>query len=596
MEYISLILLVLGILIVLPIYLLVRVHILSSRISALEEQLSQTRVVVPSHNIASLPQQAQIQDKFDDELHRAIFSPQVEQQVSPTAGMTSTSAGDRFVAWLKEDWIIKIGAGLLLIGFGWLTTYAFLNNWIGPMGRITLGIAAGTAILLLGFWRIKTYIHQGGIFLVLGSTTILLTIFAAREIYNFFTPAGALAVMFMTTALVAFAAVRFNTQTLALASMVLAALAPFFTNSPQPNYEGLFIYLLMVTIGAVWIVALTGWRALTMASLVVISLYSLPHFFSIVHITDYSVLLLISFAFAAVFFATNTIGILRSKQAAVEADLVTAGGTGLFLLSWILIAGPDEWKSLLIAAWMLIFTIGAYVIFRKTGRREPFYVYAAVAIAMLGAATAQEAQGATLTFFYTIEALGVVIFAHTFLQDYAASEKLALLISVPMLLSGSSVWSPLWQTSILHKDFFVVLLLSIACFALGHLFSDWKKSSPETQKSTTGSVFYIIGSLYAFVLIWNTLHVFLIPDMAVMLSLIIYTIVGLALYINNVEHKKSFGRVYGGIILGLVILRLLTVDIWNMDITGKIVTFFLIGALLMSTAFIGRKKLKIENP
>lgn len=39
---------------------------------------------------------------------------------------------------------------LLLIGFGWLTTYAFLNNWIGPMGRIALGIIAGSLFILLG--------------------------------------------------------------------------------------------------------------------------------------------------------------------------------------------------------------------------------------------------------------------------------------------------------------------------------------------------------------------------------------------------------------------------------------------------------------
>lgn len=577
---------------ILVVYLIARMHALGSRIDKLEER-GKTSAVVGTPQQSAQPGSVayappRTQNEFDNALRQAIFTP-AEQTTAASSAMNASHAGDRFIAWLKEDWIIKLGAFLLLIGFGWLTTYAFLNNWIGPMGRITLGIAAGACILLLGFWRIQKYIHQGGIFLVLGSTTILLTLFAARQIYDFFTPASALALMFLTTALVAFASVRYRVQTLALASITLAALAPLFTNSPRPDYESLFIYLFIVTLGAIWIVALTGWRALTTAALVLISLYSLPHLMSFVHLSDYSVLLLLAFAFSALFFITNTIGILHNKDGDIKADLVTAAGNGLFLLAWILAVGPDEWKSLLISGWMLIFTIGAFLIFKATARREPFYVYAGVAIAMLGAATAQEVQGATLTFFFTIESVAIVLISHSFLNDFRASEKLSFLLALPMLLSGSSVSSYAWATGILHKDFFVLLLLSAASLVFGLLFSEWQKKQND-DKSHTSAVFYIIGSLYAYVLIWQSFHALLTPDTAVMLSLIFYTCIGIFLYVSHQDEKKSLARMYGGLTLGFVILRLLTVDIWNMDITGKIVTFFLIGALLMSTAFIGRKQ------
>ncbi len=42
--------------------------------------------------------------------------------------------------------------------------------------------------------------------------------------------------------------------------------------------------------------------------------------------------------------------------------------------------------------------------------------------------------------------------------------------------------------------------------------------------------------------------------------------------------------------LGFVVLRLLTVDVWKMELTGRIITFLLVGALLMSTAFLVRKR------
>jgi uncharacterized membrane protein len=155
---------------------------------------------MPEPNYEPQPPQQYVQQHPISQISQ---SPAVPAPTGPTAF-------ERFAEWLKEDWLLKLGALLLLIGFGWLTTYAFLNNWIGPMGRIALGIVAGASFILLGWWRIRKYIHQGGIFLVLGSTTILLTIFAAREIYGFFTPLSALAVMFLSTAFVALASVKYK--------------------------------------------------------------------------------------------------------------------------------------------------------------------------------------------------------------------------------------------------------------------------------------------------------------------------------------------------------------------------------------------------
>lgn len=160
---------------------------------------------------------------------------------APLPASESPAFGNLF-RWLRDDWLLKLGALLLLIGFGWLARYAFLHGWIGPMGRITLGLVSGALILVLGWWRIQKFLHQGEIFLVLGSTTVLLTLFAARELYGFFTPLSALVVMFLSTAFVAFVSVRYKNRSLALASLILAGVAPLLTNSPAPDYVGLFPY------------------------------------------------------------------------------------------------------------------------------------------------------------------------------------------------------------------------------------------------------------------------------------------------------------------------------------------------------------------
>lgn len=552
---------------------------LRGRVNKLERSItSATAKPAPAPSSPLQPQQSDLQPVL---VSNPIIPP---TQAGPTSF-------DRFVDWMREDWLLKLGALLLLIGFGWLTTYAFLNNWIGPMGRIALGIIAGALFLLLGWWRIRKYIHQGGVFLVLGSTTILLTIFAARTIYDFFTPLSALGVMFLSMAFVALASVKYNSRSLALSSLILAGVAPLLTNAPSPDYVGLFAYLFVVVLGAVWIVVLTGRRELTTAALVLITLYSLPHLFSYTG-TDRGVLLLFAYAFAAVFFLTNTAGILKSKSKDIGPDLTTAAGNGLFLLAWIMIAAQDEWKSLIIAAWMIVFTVGAFLIFKVTKRREPFYVYAGVGVAMLAAATSAELSGVTLVIAYTIESALCAIVAYVILRDSAIAERVTLLLAIPMTLSAQSITSSAWTTSVINKDFFVLFILAVTLIGLGSFFfSIRRKEGGATQSQQLNAILLIAGSLYAYVLLWLSLHAGLQDDnTAVMISLVIYTIVGLLFYFYGLTRGNKGLLLYGGVLIGFVVGRLLLIEVWRMEIAGRIVTFFLVGALLISTAFLGKKK------
>jgi uncharacterized membrane protein len=493
---------------------------------------------------------------------------------------------EKFISWAKEDWLLKLGALLLLIGFGWLTTYAFTHDWIGATGRITIGIVSGTLFMMFGWKRMEKYINQGSIFLVLGSTVVLLTIFAARS-YGYFTPLSALVIMFLSTAFVALTSVKYNNRSLALLSLVLAGIAPLLTNGSASNTIGLFSYLFVVVLGAIWIVALTGMRELTMAALLLIAFYSFPHFFS----PDKGTLLVFAYAFATVFFLTNTIGILKSKGKEIVSDLITAAGNGLLLLAWIMMAAPEEWKSLIIAAWMVVFAAGAFSIFRVTQRKEPFYVYAGVCIAMLAAATSIELEGSALTIAYTIEGGIIPLITYFVLQDVKVAERMSSLLVLPVFLSVGSIFSNEWGRSVFNEDFFVLLILGLTFLGLGLFFLQPVRESKDEELQQGNAILLTAGSIYMYVLLWLSLHAGLGDGpTAVMISLAIYTIIGLIFYFHGISNDKRTVRLYGGALVGLVVIRLLLVDIWEMEMGGKIITFFLIGVLLMSTAFLGKKQ------
>lgn len=496
---------------------------------------------------------------------------------------------ERFGTWLKEDWLLKLGAILFLIGLGWFATYAFLHNWIGPVGRIAIGIIASVLILILGWWRAQKYTYQGSVFLVLGSTGILLTLFAARQIYGFFSPWSALVVMFLSTAFVGLASVRYRVQWLSVASLVLGGIAPLLTNNPTPHDLQTFTYLFVVTLGAVWVVALTGWRSLTVWALLLFASYSAPHFFS--SSLQQGTLLLFAYAFAALFFITNTLGIVKAKEGKSAADLFVAAGNGFLLLTWIMNAVSEEWKSLIIAAWMVVFAVGAFLTLRITGRHEPFTIYGGVGVAMLAAATAAELQGAALTIAYTIESGLIALLVYIILRDVRLAERASLLLIGPAVLSLSSIQSSAWFSRVIHRDFFVLLALALVIFGLGLFFAWVRLKEKGIPKTGIPSALIVAGSFYAYLLLWLSLHAALLNDnLAVMASLLVYTVIGLITYFYGKANEHRFVRVYGGALLGFVVVRLLTVDVWQMALTNRIITFFVVGALLMSTAFIGRRK------
>jgi len=505
----------------------------------------------------------------------------------------STSLIDSFAEWFKEDWLLKLGALLLLIGFGWLTTYAFLNNWIGPMGRIVVGIVAGSIFMLFGRQRIKNYVYQGGVFLVLGSTVVLITVFAARELYGFFTPLSALLIMFLSTAFIALVSVEYNRKTLSFVGLALAGVAPLLTDISSLGEVWLFWYLFVVVIGTIWIVILTRRSELTFAALILVLFYSLPYliFPDLVFAgSNTEIILLFIYAFAALFFLTNTISILKSKTNEIKADLITAFGNGLLLLAWIMEAGQNEWKSLIISAWMIVFIAGAFIISRKMQRLEPFYVYAGVGVMMLIAATFAELEGAALVVAYTIESGLVTLISYLVLKNINVAKYTSILFAIPIILSFDSIFSREWDMGAIHKDFFVILFLGAMLLSLGLFFFSCKRDTDNEEFGQLIPTLLIIGSIYMYVLLWLSLHSELMENVAVMISLAVYTVIGIASYFYGSVNGRNSLRAYGGALIVFVVSRLFLVDIWNMEMSGRIVVFFLIGALLVSTAFLSKNK------
>lgn len=515
-----------------------------------------------------------------------------EQMEAARHNTTMNYKSSEFEIWLKQDFMVKVGALLFLLGLGWFVSYAFNEGWIGEVGRITLGISLGVLLLALGAWRIQKYEHQGGIFTAIGSTVILLTLTAGLQIYHLFTPMIALFTMFLSIAYVAFVSVRYDQKSLAVTGLVLASIAPLLVMDPDFSVTEMFSYLLVVVLGTLWVVNVRRWSILTFIALMVVFLYGLP--FLNVQGADQDIALLFSFIFTTVFFIANIVGVIFNETNETKHIHITIGlGTGMYLIMWILAVAAPEWQSLLCVAWMIVFAFGSYIVYRNTQKSILFYIYSALSFLLLVVATAIELDSSVFTIALAVEILSAILLTSYALDDHRVTTNVSLLFFLPFILSVESLMSYSWRSGTLPYDHLFVLLTVGLSFAIGGL-TLLDSAKRHKQESLLGAVFLVLGSVYGLTLIWRVFHATMAYDIATTFSLIVYTLIGIPLFVIGRFHGNKVYTWSGSIIVGFVVARLLFVEVWNMDITERIITFFVIGVLLMSTAFIKQRSSNSE--
>jgi hypothetical protein len=221
-------------------------------------------------------------------------------------------------------------------------------------------------------------------------------------------------------------------------------------------------------------------------------------------------------------------------------------------------------------------------VYKATENRAPFYIYAAISIGLLGFATATELDGAVLSIAFAIEAAAIVVLALKLIGKEEVVAALSWVFLIPGILSLEHISSPAWNTDVLHPDAAALFIMTLA---LAYVGASLRLTGVKTFV-TFAAAYGIVSSVYAMVIIWLAFHATLPPDMATALALFSYTVIGFSLFIYGRLRGEKFYLTFGATVLGCVVLRLLLVDVWQMELVGRIITFFAVGTLLISTAFI----------
>jgi uncharacterized membrane protein len=243
---------------------------LCSRVRLLEEALKTHGIVLRAENTSPQPAHPLAEATLPPAPPTAVPigpAPGLPPRVTVPRFGSSSSASHKDKGSLESrigsQWFNRIGILAVLIGMAWFLKLAIDNHWIGPLGRVLVGLIAGAGLIA---WseRIRSRGYTGFSYSLkaLGSGILYLSLWAAFSLFHLIPAAVAFVAMIVVTAFNGFMSWSQDSELLALYAIVGGLSIPVLVSTGENAEVTLFSYLLLLDIAVLVLVALRPWSRL----------------------------------------------------------------------------------------------------------------------------------------------------------------------------------------------------------------------------------------------------------------------------------------------------------------------------------------------
>jgi uncharacterized membrane protein len=170
----------------------------------------------------------------------------------PANESLETIIGRKWLGWVAI--LLIFGATVFFL------KYAFDNRWIGELGRVVLGIAAGLAMVWAGYdrhrkqWRYLAQVLTSG-----GVIILYLSIYAAFGYYHLISQPAAFAFLVIIVAQAYLLALAYKAPSIVLVGIIGGFLVPVLLNSGRDQYVVFFTYIFILNAGTLGVVLARDW-------------------------------------------------------------------------------------------------------------------------------------------------------------------------------------------------------------------------------------------------------------------------------------------------------------------------------------------------
>jgi len=504
----------------------------------------------------------------------------------------------------------------VLIGVSYFLKYAFENNWIGPGGRVAIGLLAGIGVILWSeHFRARNYRIFSFSLKAVGIGVLYLSLWGAFQVYHLIPSTAAFFAMAMVTAATVALALRQDAEILAAFAIAGGFATPLLLSTGENRELALFSYVAVLDLGMLVLTAVQPWRRLLIGSFVGTLVLYAGWYDTFYHVSDQMHL---TFAFATVFFVIFAIvPLARAPRAIADTSkpaaeflpvliiLTLANAATYFLQIWDMLEGirprhAIAWIAVGLAAVYLVLSqrLKAIYVAGTADRPRPHILpllHVALATGFLAIAIPLRMEAHWITIGWFIEAgvllwiadrtetgflralsiaalgLGVVrlLFFDNFYTTLLIFNARMATYGVAIAVLAGLVWHA--QKRGAGRLWTAIPVVAINLLALVGL--TWEVSDFFSQKMTSG--------------LWVEIHgLRLARDFTYSALWMAY---GAALLVAGFRKRSAFLRWQALILIAFTVVKVFTYDVSELEKGYRILSFIILGALLLGISFVYQK-------
>ena len=164
-------------------------------------------------------------------------------------------------------WLNRVGIIAILVGVSYFLKYAFDSGWIGPGGRVAIGLLAGIAVVVWSErFRGKGSVAFSYSLKAIGIGILYLSLWAASQRYGLVPASVAFAAMILVTACTIILALTQDAEILAVYAMIGGFSTPALVSTGQNHEIVLFSYVCLLDLAILVMVSRKPWRRIVWGS------------------------------------------------------------------------------------------------------------------------------------------------------------------------------------------------------------------------------------------------------------------------------------------------------------------------------------------
>ncbi|MGH9587042.1 MAG: DUF2339 domain-containing protein [Acidobacteriaceae bacterium] len=516
---------------------------------------------------------------------------------------------------IGSQWFNRIGILAVLIGMAWFLKLAIDNHWIGPAGRVLIGIVAGAGLIAWSErFRSRGYAAFSYSLKAVGSGILYLSLWAAYSLFHLIPAPVAFAAMLAVTAFNGFIAWVQDSELLALYAIVGGYSTPLLLSNGQNHELALFSYLLLLNLATLTLIALRPWSRLLLGSFAGTVFFFVAWSLRFYSSSEFA----LTTFFLSVFFLVFALAphLVRLNQKAESGSFATRDVIALvllplanaalgflgfyFLVGSVGSTAAQPWIAVAFAAFYLfllrvpLFPVERHI--PATLRSLDLII----AVAFLTIAIPLKTQGRWLTIGWLVEGAALLWLSRTAPQRML---RTFALIALALGLCALLIINPSASTTIFFNQRFGTYLAGIAIFVFVAVLAarsreDEKLDFPISWKTIAALSILIVNALILISIgleihnYWWTLHYrgdySLIHDYRMYAQFTysaFFMLFGAVLLLVGFLKRSAFFRWQALVLLAFSIGKVFIIDVSQLSQGYRILSFLGLGALLLAVSF-----------